>query len=146
MAGVIRALRPGDVDKVVAVLGLARLFQGDGFYLVDWRDDAPTGHLHLALTDPPEIQDVEVRASFRRQGIATSLIAAAERECAMRRADVVRVTVSASNPTASTLYASLGYRDTGIPPRRVVGTVKIRTGPIEVDDVLVTLDKQLDPL
>jgi hypothetical protein len=33
--------------------------------------------------------------------------------------------------------------DTGFPPKRIVGTVVIRTGPIEVDDTLLTWEKQL---
>ena len=57
----IRELASNEVDRVGAVLGLARLGQGDGYYLVAWEDDEPVGHAHLALTDPPELQDVSVR-------------------------------------------------------------------------------------
>ena len=34
---------------------------------------------------------------------------------------------------------------TGLPPKRVEGTIEIRTGPIEVDDTLLTREKRLDP-
>jgi GNAT superfamily N-acetyltransferase len=69
----IRPLAPTEIDTVAAVLGLARLHQGDGFYLVAWEGDEPLGHLHLALTDPPQVQDVAVRPEHRRQGVATAL-------------------------------------------------------------------------
>jgi len=39
----IRPLAPEQVDRVAAVLGLARLDQGDGFYLVAWDGDQPPG-------------------------------------------------------------------------------------------------------
>ena len=92
----IRELAPDEVERVGAVLGLARLGQGDGYYLVAWEDEEPVGHAHLALTDPPE------------------------------------------------LHRDLGYHDVGIPPRRVHGTIQIRTGPLEVDDTLLTWEKSLD--
>jgi len=49
----IPQLVPDDVRRVSSVLGLARLYQGDGVYLVAWVGDEPVGHVHLALTDPP---------------------------------------------------------------------------------------------
>jgi ribosomal protein S18 acetylase RimI-like enzyme len=140
---VIRWLEPGDVAAVGSVLGLARLFQGNGDYLVDWDGAEPRGHAHVAWTVPPELQDLEVRTEFRRRGVATSLIAAAETACWRRGAACLRVTVGAHNDGAAALYRSLGYADAGIPPYRVTGTVQLRTGPIEVDDVLVALEKRL---
>jgi GNAT superfamily N-acetyltransferase len=125
------------------VLGLARLHQGDGFYLVAWDGEQPAGHAHLALSDPPELQDVEVLAQFRRRGIGSALTAAAEAEALKRGFDRIRVTVSVDNAAAQALYRTLGYGDTGLPPRRVRGTVMIRTGPLEVDDTLQTWDKRL---
>jgi len=141
--GVIRALAPSEVDEVGAVLGLARLYQGDGVYLVAWRGPEPVGHLHLALTDPPEIQDLEVRAESRGVGVASRLVAAAEAECIMRERRTLTVTVSVDNDVARALYAKLGYLDAGIEPRRIRGTVMLRTGPIEVDDTLLTLQRHL---
>ena len=125
------------------VLGLARLDQGDGFYLVAWDGEQPAGHAHLALSDPPELQDVEVLAQFRRRGVGSALTAAAEAEALERGFDRLRVTVSVDNAAAQALYRTLGYGDTGLPPRRVRGTVMIRTGPLEVDDTLLTWDKRL---
>lgn len=125
-----------------AVLGLSRL-GGDGFYLVAWDGEEPLGHAHLALTDPPELQDVAVREPHRRLGIASALTQAAEAQAQARGFDRLRVTVSDANPAAQRLYRKQGYVDTGAPPHRIVGTVVIRTGPIEVDDSLLTWEKQL---
>jgi ribosomal protein S18 acetylase RimI-like enzyme len=140
----IRPLAPAETDQVSAVLSLARLGQGDGFYLVAWADvNVPVGHAHLALTDPPELQDVLVRESHRRRGIARQLTAAAEREAARHGFDRLRITVSADNEPAQALYRACGYVDSAIPPRRVKGTIVIRTGPIDVDDTLLTWEKRL---
>jgi ribosomal protein S18 acetylase RimI-like enzyme len=140
----VRWLDPRDVVAVGSVLGLARLYQGNGDYLVDWDGSTPTGHAHLAWTDPPELQDVEVRESYRRQGVATTLIRAAEAAARRRGCSRLRVTVSEDNDRARALYEGLGYADAGLAARRVSGTIQIRTGPIEVDDVLVTLERRLD--
>jgi hypothetical protein len=57
---IVRRLADDDVDRVEAVLGLARLYQGNGFYLVAWDDEEALGHAYLALTDPPELQDMAI--------------------------------------------------------------------------------------
>jgi ribosomal protein S18 acetylase RimI-like enzyme len=143
----IRQLASQEVDRVAAVLGLARLDQGDGFYLVAWDADDPLGHAHLALTDPPELQDVEVRPEHRRRGVASALTAAAEEAALVRGFGRLRVTVSVDNAPAQALYRGLGFVEAGIPPRRVQGTIQIRSGPIEVDDTLLTWEKTLgDPV
>ncbi len=139
----IRVLSSDEVEVVGAVLGLARLHQGDGDYLVAWDGPAPLGHVHVTRGEPPELQDMEVRADARRRGVATALLAAAEARCRAQGATRVRVEVSDRNDVARTLYESLGYLDVGIAPRRVLGTIEIRTGPIEVDDTLLTLEKAL---
>ena len=125
------------------VLGLSRLNQGDGFYLVAWEGREAVGHLHLALTDPPELQDVSVRAEYRRTGVARQLTAAAEREALDRGHRSLRLTVSVDNDIAQLVYRSLGFADSGLPPKRVKGPVHIRTGTIEVDDTLLIWDKYL---
>lgn len=124
-------------------LGLARLYQGDGFYLVAWDRDEPLGHAHLALTDPPELQDVQVRPESRRRGIGSALTTAAEREAAARGFDRLRLTVSVDAAPAQALYRKLGYVDAGVPPKRVQGPITIRTGTIVVDDTLLTWEKTL---
>ena len=126
-----------------AVLGLARLDQGDGFYLVAWEGDEPLGHAHLALGDPPELQDVSVRPEHRRRGVASALTAAAEREVRARGFDRLRLTVGVDNEPARALYRRCGYVDAGVSPKRVQGTIQLRTGPLEVDDTLLTWEKRL---
>ena len=126
-------------------LGLARLNQGDGFYLVAWRGEAPIGHVHLALTDPPELQDVFVVEEHRRRGIAVAMTSAAEQEVRARGFDRLRLGVSSDDAGAQALYRRCGFVDTGVPPKRVQGTILIRTGPIEVDDTLLTWEKTLAP-
>jgi ribosomal protein S18 acetylase RimI-like enzyme len=143
----IRELASEEVDRVTTVLGLARLDQGDGFYLIAWEGDEPLGHAHLALTDPPELQDVEVRPGHRRRGVASALTAAAEEAALARGFGRLRLQVSVGNAPAQALYRGLGFDDVGIPPRRVQGTVEIRSGPLEVDDTLLTWEKTLgDPV
>jgi ribosomal protein S18 acetylase RimI-like enzyme len=140
----IRPLAPEEIECVATVLGLARLNQGGGHYLVAWDgDDEPLGHAYLAPGDPPELQDVSVREQYRRRGIASALTAAAEREASRRGFDRIRLTVGIANDAAQALYCGLGYRETDVPPKRVQGTVVIRTGPTEVDDTLLTWEKRL---
>jgi len=141
----IRPLAPEEVERVLASgLGLSRLPRDDGsFYLVAWEADEPLGHAHLALTDPPELQDVSVRAEHRRRGVATALTRAAEREASARGHKRLTLTVGIDNTAAQTVYRKLGYRDSGLPPLRVHGTVLIRSGPLEVDDTLLTWEKAL---
>ena len=128
---------------VAAVLGLARLYQGDGVYLVAWDGETPLGHVHLTAGEPPELQDVQVAEAHRRRGVARALIEDAASRCRARGDDRLRVEVSVENDAARALYGALGFRDAGIAPRRVVGTVEIRTGTIEVDDTLLTLERPL---
>jgi GNAT superfamily N-acetyltransferase len=141
----IRPLADSERDRVIAAgLGLSRLPRDDGsFYLVAWEGDEPLGHAHLALDDPPAVQDVEVLEQHRGRGIATALMAAAEREARERGHDRLTITVSVGKPQVEALYRRLGYGDSALPLRRVTGTVRIRTGPLEVDDTLRTLEKHL---
>ena len=78
--------------------------------------------------------------------MATALAAAAERAAAARGSDRLRLEVSLADDGARALYGRLGYHDIGRPPRRVQGTIRIRTGTIEVDDTLLTLEKSLEPI
>lgn len=141
----IRELSHDEVDRVLAAgLGLARLpLKGDDLYLVAWEDDAPVGHAHVAVHDPPELGDVHVLAEHRRRGVGTALTRAAERAAVARGHDRLRLTVSATAEAPQALYRGLGYEECGVPPRRVRGTIQIRSGPLDVDDTLLTWEKKL---
>jgi ribosomal protein S18 acetylase RimI-like enzyme len=140
---VVRRLVDDEVERVGAVLGLARLYQGNGFYLVAWENEEPLGHAYLALTNPPELQDVQVRTEYRRRGVATAITSAAEQNAVSLGFDRLRLEVSEGNAAAQALYRGCGYIDIGAPPRHVHGTIMIRTGPIQVDDMLLTWEKAL---
>jgi ribosomal protein S18 acetylase RimI-like enzyme len=101
-------------------------------------------HAHLASTEPPELQDVEVRPEYRRRGIASALTTRAEDEARTRGFDRLRLGVSVDNAPAQALYRRCGYVDAGVAPKRVTGRIEIRTGPIEVDDTILTWEKRLD--
>jgi ribosomal protein S18 acetylase RimI-like enzyme len=139
----VRRLLDDEVERVGAVLGLARLNQGNGFYLVAWENEEPLGHAYLALTDPPELQDVHVRPEYRRRGVASALTSVAEEKALSLGFDRLRLEVSEGNTAAQALYRRCGFADIGAPPRHVQGTIMIRTGPLEVDDTLLTWEKTL---
>ena len=139
----IRPLTSSEVELVVGVLGLARLYQGNGIYVVAWRDGEPLGHAYVALTDPPELQDVEVRAEQRRRGVARALTEYARDEARRRGFDRLRVEVSVENAPAQALYRPCGFVSSGERPRRVTGTVELRTGPVNVDDTFLVWEKCL---
>ena len=139
----VRALDAAEVQLVGDALGLSRLHQGNGFYLVAWEGDEPAGHLHLALIDPPELQDVQVAASHRRRGVATKLIQVAESEARARGYNRMRVSVGDGNEPAQSLYRSCEYVDVGLKPKHVKGPIRTRAGTIEVDEILITWQKAL---
>ena len=78
--------------------------------------------------------------------MASALTTAAEQAAAARGFDRLRLHVSVGNGPAQALYRGLGYGDAGVAPRRVQGTVQIRSGPLEVDDTLLTWEKTVDDL
>jgi len=139
----VRRLTDDEVERVASVLGLARLYQGNGFYLVAWENDDPVGHAYVALTDPPELEDVQVRPEHRRKGVAAALTAAAEDNARSLGFNRLRLEVSKENLAAQALYRSCGFTDTGAPARRVHGPIVLRAGTIYVDDILLTWEKTL---
>src|SRR5262249_15434777 len=139
----VRRLADDEVERVGLVLGLARLYQGNGFYLVAWENEEPLGHVYLALTNPPELQDVQVRPEYRRKGVASAMTSAAEQSARTLGFNRLRLQVSEVNIAAQALYHGCGFADIGSPPTRVHGTIMLRTGPIEVDDTLLTWEKTL---
>jgi GNAT superfamily N-acetyltransferase len=105
------------------------------------------GHAHVAWEETtlgvPEIGDVFVPAELRRRGIGTALSEAAERTAHTRGHGQISISASISNEGALRLYRRLGYRDAGLPPKRVQGTIMVRTGPMDVDDTVLYLIKDI---
>jgi [ribosomal protein S18]-alanine N-acetyltransferase len=116
-------------------------------YLVAWEGDEPVGHAHVAweetTLDVPEIQDVFVPTELRARGIGTKLSETAEQMARARGHRQISISASITNEGALRLYRRLGYRDAGLPPKRVQGTIVLRSGPMEVDDTLLYLIKDL---
>jgi ribosomal protein S18 acetylase RimI-like enzyme len=139
----IRPLAPDEVETVTHVLGLARLYQGDGVYFVAWEGNEALGHLHLTLVEPPELQDVEVREDKRRRGVASALVRRAEVEAQARGFDRLRLGVSVGNMPAQALYRRLGYADAGLGTKRVNESVHLRKGTFEVDETWFIWEKRL---
>ncbi len=139
----IHTLDDSEVDLAINHLGLARLNQGDGDYLVAWIGNTPVGHAYLTGGNPARLQDLEVHPQFRRRGIGKKLVTAVEAEAARRGARLLRLSVSVANLDAQALYRSLGFVDAGIEPRRIDATITIRTGLLEVHDTLLTWEKVL---
>jgi ribosomal protein S18 acetylase RimI-like enzyme len=93
----------------------------------------------------PEIGDVWVVPDRRGQGIGSELTRAAERLAAARGHERISLSVSLEkNPGARRLYERLGYRDAGIEPERIAGTIRLRGKPFAVDDTLLHLVKDLN--
>jgi len=115
--------------------------------LVAWAGSDPVGHAHIAWEETtlgvPEIGDVFVQAELRRRGIGTELSKAAERLARTRGHRQMSISASITNESALRLYRRLGYREAGLPPKRVQGTIVVRGGPMEVDDTLLYLIKDL---
>ena len=77
------------------------------------------------------------------RGVASALSLAAEQEAKARGFDRLALTVGIDNEPAQALYPAPGFVDAGVPPKRMQGTIELRTGPIEVDDTLLTWEKRL---
>jgi [ribosomal protein S18]-alanine N-acetyltransferase len=142
----IRELTDRDAERIGDRLPLAR-FPGPQTYLVAWDADEPVGQACIAWTRTtlgvPEVQDVFVREDRRRHGIGELVMLAVERAIAERGHPRVSLSYGIANSDARRFYERLGYRDAGVEPQRVQGTIMIRSGPLEVDDTLVYLVKDL---
>jgi hypothetical protein len=55
----------------------------------------------------------------------------------------ISIGTSVANEGALRLYRRLGYRDANLAPQRVQGAILIRGKPVEVDDTLLYLVKDL---
>lgn len=143
----VRELTAGETERVDARLPLARLDSAQT-YLVAWDGDEPVGHAHVAWQGTklgiPEVQDVFVRPERRRSGVGSALMEAAERVAAARGHGRISLGYGIANGAARRLYERLGYCPAGLPPERVQETITIRGRPVEVDDTLVYVVKDVD--
>jgi len=114
---------------------------------VAWEEDTPVGHAHVAGGNTtlgiPEVQDVFVAERFRRRGVASTLTRAAERLVAERGHRRISLSFGIANEPARLLYEGLGYRRADLKPQRVHGTILIRGRPVDVDDTLIYLVKEV---
>ncbi len=62
--------------------------------------------------EAPEIYRLEVRESYRSQGIGRALIANMESRAALKGFEAISLGVSHANPKAYSLYRELGFEDT----------------------------------
>ena len=142
----VRELTGPELALVDARLPLHRLDNAQT-YLVSWDGDEPTGHAHISWEGTrlgtPEIQDVFVLQELRGRGIGTELSRAAERLAAARGYDRISISASVSNDGALRLYRRLGYRDAGLGPQRIAGTIVIRGKAVDIDDTLLYLVKEI---
>jgi GNAT superfamily N-acetyltransferase len=117
-------------------------------YLVAWDGDVPVGHTHVAWTGTklgvPEVQDLFVLPARRREGIATELLCAAERLAAERAHHRMSLGFDVNNVPARRLYEQLGYRNSGLPPERLHGTITIRGRRVELKDTMIYFVKDLE--
>ncbi len=113
-----------------------------------WEGDRPVGHAHVAWSNTtlgiPEVQDVFVAERFRRRGVASTLTRAAERLAAERGHRSISLSFGVANEAAQRLYEGLGYRRADLAPQRIRGTILIRGRPVDIDDTLIYLVKDLD--
>jgi GNAT superfamily N-acetyltransferase len=142
----VRELTPGELELVDSHLPLSRL-GGEQTYLIAWDGDRPVGHAHVAWVNTtlgvPEVQDVFVPEGHRRQGIGSELTRAAERLAAARGYERISLSFGIANDGARRLYERLDYRRADLEPQRVQGTILIRGKPVEVDDTLIYLVKEI---
>lgn len=99
---------------------------GSATYLVAWVDDVPIGvgviswdgwrspEARASLPECVEIAHLQVHPDSQGQGVGTALIGRAEELIAARGRGVAGLGVGVDNVRAATLYARLGYVDSGV--------------------------------
>jgi ribosomal protein S18 acetylase RimI-like enzyme len=98
---------------------LAAQQRDDGRYLLAWIGSEPAGHAYLSWSgraDHPEIRDVAVTESHRREGLGTLLMDAAEQQARDYDAEWLGLAVALDNHGARAFYDRLGYADAGTEP------------------------------
>ncbi len=108
-----------------------------GLYLILGESGSLSGFIGLKLiSDEAHVMTIAVCPERRRRGLARTLIKAALGEPAAAGVHHVYLEVRPSNLAARTLYASLGFVETGVRPAYYG----------DEDALLMTLDLQKNPL
>ncbi len=145
----IRPMRLSDLPAVMEVGGRSlprpwseavwreEFYSPFGLYLILEESGSLSGFIGLKLiSDEAHVMTIAVCPERRRRGLARTLIKAALSEPAAAGARHVYLEVRTSNLAARTLYASLGFAETGV-RRGYYG---------DEDALLMTLDLQKNPL
>jgi GNAT superfamily N-acetyltransferase len=127
-----------------------------GMLLVAWIEDVPAGHIYIRLepADEAELRDrlegvpvlhhLEVLPAYRRHGIGTALLRAAERYLRRHGHDRVAVGVDLDNVKAAQLYTRLGYAEWPYPLLPTTSEVVLDDGRrVLVDDQCRVLVKTI---
>jgi GNAT superfamily N-acetyltransferase len=99
--------------------------EGAADYLIAWVDGSPVGHAFLrwAADEPflrersltePLVEALAVRPGMQSRGVATAIMAEAERIAVERGHKKMGLAVGTENERARRLYARLGYRESGL--------------------------------
>lgn len=112
-----------------------------GYVTVNWQPTYPP----LAAAGTPELQDLNVSPSFRRHGVGTALIRAAECEAARSAAIGIAVGLHPGYNAAQRLYVRLGY----VPDGKGITVSERPVSELQTivlnDDVVLHFEKTLAP-
>ena len=92
---------------VVLAVEAGGRYVGRGTLRHDWGDE--TSIIEKDFPGLPQINALEIDENYRRQGLATMLIAAAENEARRQGFSMIGLGVEISNEPAKKLYEKLGY-------------------------------------
>ena len=165
------SIRPAEEDEVAVLQAIfspndfaghhAQRFsvqaEGKGVYLVAWHEGEPVGHFLLHWEGPetdtsehypyptPYLEAGGTKAAYRRRGVATGLIRAAEALVRDRGIASIGLAVGSSdNPDARRIYTRLGYRDWGKGEFLVSWGIRNAGGEEGIDsEVCIYMFKQL---
>ena len=88
------------------------------FYIVAKECEKIVGYIGLwNILGEVEVINIAVLKSYRRRGIAQSLLEEAERECKRQNAFKINLEVRASNIPAQSLYKKMGFLENGLRKR-----------------------------
>jgi ribosomal protein S18 acetylase RimI-like enzyme len=108
--------------------------EGKGLYLIAWNGEVPVGYVFLHFRNPPYhgsyrhypecayVEGLTTWPDYQRQGIATSLMEAAENHARGSGVPSLGISVGKHNAAARAFYRKIGYCITSVPFYRVSWT------------------------